>query len=613
MGRGRAFRTSVRKANALNKGKLEAFASERLLTAPADRLSQLARTSGLKSTIARAGMALAASVMAVLIPQQALASDLCQYTFSPEAAEYEWVTRVKINETTIGVPVNTDYHDASGSSAATLSAGSSYPVEVDVGTHSSGEKFVTIWLDLNQDDELSYPDELVYYGSKIVSILETFDGTISIPSAANTGEIYGRVIMNIQYNDKPCTGYDFGSSVDFKVTVESSPNSDGPDAETRALSNEQVKATQQLTDVQITNFRNRLKHLHSESARHGSPLGISVNTPIGGLNGSDLLGYASMLQSAAEAKTAQNSAAGQAQALAAHDESGLDSTGAQDGEAISEPVDYSRPFAIWSDGTLTLGSRSDGALDLDYTAVGISFGADYRFTDDLIAGLGFGYGRQVSDIGSNGTKNKTFAYTAAAYASYEMTDDFFIDGLLGAGALDFDTKRYVAAGDFATGDRTGSQIFGSLTATYEFKNDATRIAPYGGIEFARSWLNEYEETGSSANYRYSDQTVDSFSGVVGIQIEQVLRQEWGDMTPGIRFECAHDFADASQSRFGDAGGASYTDTIETDPDMVDALSLGLSLKNSFHGGLAIDLDYEFTYGGSGNLDHTFGAHVAQSF
>ncbi len=569
----------------------------------------MAPTRGLKSKIARAGMALAGSVMAVLIPQQALAS-LCD---AESDSSIEWVSRVQINSNEIIVPAETDVHDATGSSLVTLSPGSSYPVEVDVVSSGSSlaHQFVSIWLDLNQDGDVADPGELVYSGNKTFKGLSTFASTISVPSTAHNGEMLGRVILRFADPPHLCGDNYYGSTVNFKVSISDgvNPNApssgDGLDVETKALVNDQVKTAQQLTDVQITNFRNRLTHLHSESARRGSPLGISINTPIAGLGSSELLGYASMLQSAAEARTAQNSAAGQANALADHDE--------RDGDEPPEVVDYSRPFAIWSDGALTIGSRSDGALDLDYTAVGISFGGDYRFTDKLIAGLGFGLGRQVSDIGSNGTKNKTYAYTGAAYASYEMIDDFFIDGLLGGAALNFDTKRYVSAGDFATGDRTGSQIFGSLTATYEFSNDATRIAPYGGIEFARSWLNGYEETGSSANYRYSDQTLNSLSGVFGIQIERVIQQEWGDMTPGIRFEYAHDFADASQGRVGDAGGASYTDTIETDPDMVDALSLGLSLKNRFYGGLAIDLDYEFTYGGAGNLDHTFGAHVAQSF
>ncbi|WP_162375604.1 autotransporter domain-containing protein [Ancylobacter sp. TS-1] len=57
-----------------------------------------------------------------------------------------------------------------------------------------------------------------------------------------------------------------------------------------------------------------------------------------------------------------------------------------------------------------------------------------------------------ADVGENGTESRASAYSAALYGSYKLTDDLFIDALLGGSWLDFDSTRFVTAdGSFAAG------------------------------------------------------------------------------------------------------------------------------------------------------------------
>ncbi|MCH3828572.1 autotransporter outer membrane beta-barrel domain-containing protein, partial [Campylobacter jejuni] len=79
---------------------------------------------------------------------------------------------------------------------------------------------------------------------------------------------------------------------------------------------------------------------------------------------------------------------------------------------------------------------------IEHTLVGVSLGADYRVSPDLVAGMGIGYGREISDIGSNGTRSTGTALSAAFYGSYHPAP-YFVDALLGVTRLDFDSRRHV--------------------------------------------------------------------------------------------------------------------------------------------------------------------------
>src|SRR5690606_15936978 len=186
-------------------------------------------------------------------------------------------------------------------------------------------------------------------------------------------------------------------------------------------------------------------------------------------------------------------------------------------------------FAAWSGGFINFGERDDGKLDLDYTMIGVSGGIDARFSDRFVGGVGFGYGRDRVDIGSNGSKNRGHAYSGALYGSYQPSKRLFIDGLLGGSLLDLDSRRFVTAnGEFATGKRDGSQVFGSLTVAYDLNDARWLLAPYGRVDFSCSWLNGYTETGGDIyGLSYGEQTVDVLSGVAGLRANYAFEMDWG--------------------------------------------------------------------------------------
>lgn len=327
----------------------------------------------------------------------------------------------------------------------------------------------------------------------------------------------------------------------------------------------QVDAAKHFAQVQTRNFNDRLEQLHNEGDRRRNRMNVrlgitqeqdpedresqelidrSHDAASGDLDGQrvpGLLGYGPHGPDGAGILSVEEDAPSQA-------------------SSSSGGMDLSR-YALWSGGFVNFGERHDGGLDLDYTSVGVSGGIDYRFSDQLVGGFGVGYGRDNSEIGENGTECRAHAYSAAIYGSYNPFENVFLDGLVGGSWLDFDSTRHVSVnGDFATGSRSGHQLFGSLTGVYEFRDETWLLSPYGRVELSRSWLDGFtEDSGDIFALRYGDQSVDTLSGVFGVRAEYTVLTGWGALTPGLRAEYTHDFARSSgiDLSYADLDGLPY--------------------------------------------------------
>lgn len=377
------------------------------------------------------------------------------------------------------------------------------------------------------------------------------------------------------------------------------------DPEVIGLLNAQADTATRLAQNQMLNFHGRLEQLHNEGDRRASSLDVRL---------------ALQIPSSSPALQELERMTGASGSGQAGDMPGLLAYGASEAEPMaagSAPLlvpDFG-PLAVWTGGFVNFGARNGGGIDLDYTMAGVSGGVDYRFSESFVGGFGVGYGRDHTDIGSNGTQSRANAFSAAVYGSYNPADNLFIDGLLGGSWLDFASRRFItASGDFATGNRSGKQLFGALTTSYEFRDTHWLVSPYGRIELSRSWLDGFTETGGGGHgLSYGDQAIDTLSSAIGVRASYAFEMEWGVLTPGIRAEYTHDFAGSSRASLGytDSGGLPFA--IDVDPSVRDFATLGLSLDMQFDNAANLRLDYGTSFGGSGNHDHRFGARLGMKF
>jgi len=255
---------------------------------------------------------------------------------------------------------------------------------------------------------------------------------------------------------------------------------------------------------------------------------------------------------------------------------------------------------FWVSGVANFGKRvaTSSRNQLDFTTDGVSFGADRRISGKLAAGVGVGFARDRTDIGSDGSKSRAQGASVAAYASYHPTANTFVDGLFGAGSLDFKAERYVAPIDaFASGDRSGRQLFASLAAGYEFRDTGILLSPYARLDYSSDRLNQSTESGAGQYaLTYFAQTTPSLQGVVGLRTEALQQTSYGWATPRARIEYRREFQGEREATLAYAdlvGGPRFAFT--TSGLARNVLMVGLGADFIRRGGLTIGLDYQLQH------------------
>ncbi|WP_240990137.1 autotransporter outer membrane beta-barrel domain-containing protein [Cupriavidus taiwanensis] len=472
------------------------------------------------------------------------------------------------------------------------------PVAVDVTDGASGGPFT---------------------GAAIVSVVPAEAGTATVASAApKTPAADGRQPAATAYavNFVPAAAFAGTAVVTYTlsnavatsspaliqvvVTARRDPSTD-PDVV--GLVNAQIEAARRFASAQIANYNQRLEALHGKGrARSGNQISVVMpraqadpqrcqalagfaardaclrGTAVAGQRGGANEGSTGSRDARASADTGAGAGAGNVPDLpgGADPGSGADAAGADD----SDDADDAR-LAFWTAGTVDFGFANAGTQrsGLRFTTGGVTAGADYRFSDQLTLGIGFGYGRDSTDVGSAGTRSTADSFSAALYGSYRPQPSLFIDGVAGYGSLSFDSRRWV--GDesaFAYGKRDGHQVFASLSAGYEYRSQAWLVSPYGRLSVSDSTLDPFTETGAGFSaLKYFGQTVTTVSGTLGLRTEYATSTRWGLFLPFARLEYQHDFSGqgAAGLAYADLAGTGPAYTVSNAPYGRDRLQLGL--------------------------------------
>ncbi|GAB3385469.1 hypothetical protein GCM10027432_18220 [Lysobacter fragariae] len=339
------------------------------------------------------------------------------------------------------------------------------------------------------------------------------------PTAGFTGVVHvSYTLANVFATSTPA---------DVTITVTERPDP-SHDPEVAGLLAAQTTAARRFANSQIGNFQQRMEGLHGGENGEGFSNGLTVT----------------IARRCMDGRLKRPDLPCEHEAM-----NGL--TNAQDADLASgngEKGKHGGP-AIWASGNMTFGDydaqRGTGGDGFEFETSGISAGADYHVTSTFAIGAGIGYGRDVTDVGDNGTRSKASARSVAIYGSVHPGGAFYLDGLLGYQWMSFDSRRYVSAtGGHVDGDRDGTQWFASLSAIYERRTDAMLIAPYLRVDLARAKIDAFTESGDPVYaLHYGEQDVDTTTGNLGVRFEFRRRTSWGMFSPLLRLEYQHDFED----------------------------------------------------------------------
>ena len=394
------------------------------------------------------------------------------------------------------------------------------------------------------------------------------------------------------------------------ITISLSSRSDpSKDAEVQGLINAQANSSRRFASGQISNFQQRLEALHAgnvSSFSNGFTLtsaSLQRQRQRQSLS-DDPTGIDQWMQiQSAKLQSDQSLRLNQSNRLTNQPTQALKKNSA--GELTPELGNQSAnaptsPLAFWTSGTISMGDDSSGksGQDQEFVTSGLSVGADYRLAPNLTVGLGFGYGHDKTDIGDNGSRSQADSYSLALYGSYRPFESIYLDGVLGYQRLTFDNRRYVTdTAGMVNGDRDGSQVFLSLAAGYEYRQENWLLSPYARLDLANATLDKYRERGDEMfTLSYDEQKVKTTSTSLGVRSEYARSTGIGILTPSLRIEYQHDFQGAGDAAMRYAGvsgdGALYhvkLDALGQDRG-VFGLGLGLLTESNF----SLNMEYQYT-------------------
>ncbi|WP_139975184.1 autotransporter domain-containing protein [Ochrobactrum sp. CGA5] len=412
-----------------------------------------------------------------------------------------------------------------------------------------------------------------------VHVLSSISDDIGIANLADTHlgfqpnkAFAGNAVVSYQLENK--WGRSAIATATFAVAERPDPSKD---AEVAALLKAQVDAAIRLADDQVDNITRRLEQIRAEApgARSNSfdwQLGVdSKDSARYDHEGNDI--------------SAQNS---------------LNARGT---------FESSNPLAVWTTGYLRLGESELGGIDMKSTAVGGTAGVDYRFSDAFVGGVAIGFGREMSEIGSNGTENEAKAISGALYGTWHNRNGAFVDGILGFSHLTMDSTRYVTStGELAYGSRDGTTVFGSIIGGYRFETEkGLKIEPYAGFRGVVGKLNGFTERGYDwTNLAYGNTDIRSLKAVAGIRVEKQYETDDFLITPNAKVEYRHELASGTNTALGYADLGTMPYSVLTDPSETSSVvaSVGVRVKPKASN-LSVEASAQASMSGSGKPTMTY--------
>jgi len=420
-----------------------------------------------------------------------------------------------------------------------------------------------------------------FTGANVVSVSPANAATTNIV-AAGSGSYRLDVTPNNRFGGTIVVTYTlsnvYGASAPSTVTltVQARPDPRN-DPDVAAISDAQAETARRFARAQVANFMRRTEQLHNGGGATGLAMGVTLGSRDGmavrerptdkgwslaitdrmrfsgedpaigqfandaqsPLSRADQLGYGRTV-------AATGGAAGLGGSGGVAGTSGAKQAAPGSGSVDEDGNRRVGSLATWAGGAIDIGTR-DRRTDrskITATTAGLSAGADIKLSEGVLLGLGGGYGNDLSQIGTAAQVRGT-STLYAAYASIQPVGGAFIDGMVGRGQLDFTTRRLAAAVNAtARGSRDGSYTVAALSVGIDSRSGPLQWSIYGRGEYLDADLDAYVETGAGRyNLRFDAREVSSITGTIGGRLEYRQKTSFGSVTPRIRAEWNHEFAD----------------------------------------------------------------------
>lgn len=280
------------------------------------------------------------------------------------------------------------------------------------------------------------------------------------------------------------------------------------------------------------------------------------------------------------------------------------------------------PLGVFLQTRFTFGDQQNTLWDRGFSSESraVTLGTDYRFTEQLVAGLAFNYTNQSLSYDQSAGYTETNSYMGAVYGSYYLPQDFYIDWVANYGSNEYTFNRqyrYTGFSGQTQAKPSGEQYNFALSSGKNFNFQEWGVNPYMRAEFLNMHIGQYQEQGGNGfDTTTAAQSNDSFVTNLGAEFSYTASMSWGVLIPAARVEWEHQYLNdnrAIQMRLTQAGAGLGNFIIQTGAPDRDYVNLGGSLSATLPNGGAGFVRYETRLGQSAISDHIVEGGIRLSF
>jgi len=240
-------------------------------------------------------------------------------------------------------------------------------------------------------------------------------------------------------------------------------------------------------------------------------------------------------------------------------------------------------WSFWSEGSVSFGKTGDtsSSSSKKINTKGITLGMDKKISKNRLYGYALRFGNDDVDVGTSGTNLDTKSFSLSVYGTFPHDDEKFTEGILGVSTLKTDHLRK-GGGSTRTGERDGTQIFGSLNYLSTYKKENFNITPNLRIDLSYTELSKYREKGPAALV-YKAQTIETGMISTGFTISDILNFNTFTFKPNGGLELGVDFSPSSDATYRYLSETTeYTKSIDQDSKNLRAnIGFDLVTDNGF--------------------------------
>ncbi len=236
-------------------------------------------------------------------------------------------------------------------------------------------------------------------------------------------------------------------------------------------------------------------------------------------------------------------------------------------------------FGVFVTGTIIVGDQdeTDQEDGFDFDSTGVTIGVDYRFSNNFVAGVAYGFSDSDSDLDNDAGDVEGDSDYLSLFATYYNANNFYMTATVTTGETDFDTERNAFISDLVggssgvdngdinqqyTAETDADEFSASIGAGFNINRGGLVYGPYAELNYTDIEIDEFTERASNtsgndpisggpaaivpgefSNLTVLDQDIESLTSTIGAQVSKAISTSAGVFVPQLRVEWVHEFDD----------------------------------------------------------------------